>query len=329
MTGLLGLFPSFESSVFGGVQETGRQAWSVLKNQSALDAKAFLYEAGTSRVSAAADALRCRSKVDTLLVWHCGLLKLTPFIASSIRRRVVFLHGIEAWHRHDAFTSWLLRRTHLFLSNSDYTWQRFLVSHPECSQISHRTVSLGCGVPLDEVPSCDAVPAAIMIGRMQKGEDYKGHREMIGLWPQVLESIPAARLWIVGGGDLRQDLEQLVQTARLTASVTFFGAIPEAEKNDLLRRCRVLALPSAGEGFGLVYLEAMRMGKPCLVSNIDAGREVVNPPEAGLVADLPAILRLLSAGSDWDEMSARARHRYDSTFTEMDFQQRLLAALAE
>ena len=163
---------------------------------------------------------------------------------------------------------------------------------------------------------------------MQKDEDYKGHREMIDLWPQVLAVLPSARLWIVGGGDLRPELERVARSKGLSENVKFFGPVAEADKNELLRRCRVLALPSAGEGFGLVYLEAMRMGRPCLVSNLDAGREVVNPPEAGLVADLPALLSLLSDGPEWRQMAVRAKHRYDSSFTERHFQQRLLGALA-
>jgi glycosyltransferase involved in cell wall biosynthesis len=101
-----------------------------------------------------------------------------------------------------------------------------------------------------------------------------------------------------------------------------------------LRRCRCLAMPSRGEGFGLVYLEAMRLGRPCLVSDQDAGREVVAPPEAGLAADpangpqlAESLCRLLTPGEEWEQWSQAARQRYDSGFQGRDFQQRLLDAL--
>ncbi len=68
-------------------------------------------------------------------------------------------------------------------------------------------------------------------------------------------------------------------------SISFLGRITEEEKQDRLDRCQCLAMPSRAEGFGLVYLEAMRMGRPCMVSTTDAAREVVNPPEAGLAVD--------------------------------------------
>jgi phosphatidylinositol alpha-1,6-mannosyltransferase len=245
---------------------------------------------------------------------------------------VLFLHGIEVWREHDFLTTRLMRGIDLFLSNSDHTWRRFLSFQPECAGIAHRTVHLGIG---DSVAAAAVLPAgppaALMIGRLQKDENYKGHREMIAVWPKVLAAMPEAELWIVGGGDLRAELELVAG-----ANVKFFGAVPDATKAELLERCRVLALPSAGEGFGLVYLEAMRVGRPCLVSTLDAGAEVVNPPEAGLSVDLQdeaslveSILRLLSAGSEWDGMAGRAKQRYDASFTSRSFRQRLLQALAD
>jgi glycosyltransferase involved in cell wall biosynthesis len=95
-------------------------------------------------------------------------------------------------------------------------------------------------------------------------------------------------------------------------------------------------MPSRGEGFGLVYLEAMRLGRPCLVSTRDASRETVNPPEAGLAADpdrpeelADALVQLLSDSPRWGQWSADARRRYEARFTAEHFQRRLLDALFE
>ena len=78
------------------------------------------------------------------------------------------------------------------------------------------------------------------------------------------------------------------------------------------------------------------MGRPCLVSTVDAGHEVVNPPEAGLAADLgnpsqiaEAVCQLLTPGPQWEHWSAQARRRYADHFTAKQFQQRLIAALLE
>ena len=335
--GTLAVFPSFTAEPFGGVQVSGREAWRSITETSGSDADAFFYEPGEAKTKNVMRAMRNRARVDTLLVWHLGLLKLAPFLTASRRRLVLFLHGIEAWRKQDPLTSLLMRRTDLFLSNSDYTWKRFAGIHPCCAWKPHRTVHLGTGDASGSRPAPpNGVPSALMIGRMSKSENYKGHRETIAVWPRVLECLPEAELRIVGEGDMRPELERLVQEAGLESRIRFYGAVTDARKEELLRQCRVLVLPSAGEGFGLVYLEAMRMGRPSLVSNLDAGREVVNPPEAGLAVDLgdgaqfvSSMVRLLTPGAEWEQMSRRAQTRYEADLTARHFGERLRDALRE
>ena len=122
-------------------------------------------------------------------------------------------------------------------------------------------------------------PAALMLGRLLRAEAYKGHREVIAAWPGVREHIPGAELWIAGDGDLRPDLERSAG-----AGVIFWGRVPEAKKAELL----ALPLPGAAEPGGRIWLGisgTLRVGRPCLVSDRDAGREVVHPPEAGLAVN--------------------------------------------
>jgi phosphatidylinositol alpha-1,6-mannosyltransferase len=297
-----------------------------------------------------------------MLVWHIGLLKLLPFFRLASAKVILFLHGIEVWRCHDPITRLLLPRINLFLSNSSYTWQHFLDYYPYLSTRLHQTVHLGLdGAERIRFPASAlqrehddpqalaghqvvnieqsqvvpvTVPAALVLSRLSCSEDYKGHRELIAAWPLLLQRVPNARLWIAGDGDLRPELEQLVARHGLTEHIHFFGQVSEERKQELLVRCRCFTMPSRGEGFGLVYLEAMRLGRPCLVSDCDAGREVVNPPEAGLAVNpddrlalVVALERLLTPGTEWENWSAQAQQRYASRFTAMHFQERLLKAL--
>jgi phosphatidylinositol alpha-1,6-mannosyltransferase len=275
--------------------------------------------------------LERRWRADIGLVWHLGMLKLLPFLRGYRGRTVLFLHGIEIWKPHGWLSRRLLRRVDLFLSNSDYTWERLLTHAPYLRGRPHVTTPLGFGEPLKgSSPLPGSTPSAVVLGRIAKAEAYKGHRELITAWPKVLAQLPDARLEIVGDGDLRPDLEALVRQANLGDSVQFHGRVSEDVKGRLLAGSRCLALPSRGEGFGIVYLEAMRMGRPCLVSDCDAGREVVNPPESGLSVDVrnpdalsQGIVRLLSDGEDWRNWSAAARRRYEQTYTTARFLQRI------
>jgi phosphatidyl-myo-inositol dimannoside synthase len=145
-----------------------------------------------------------------------------------------------------------------------------------------------------------------------------------------VSQIPGAKLEIIGDGDLRSDLEALAGRARLEKHVEFHGRVSEDLKQNLMAGSRCLVMPSRGEGFGIVYLEAMRIGRPCLVSDCDAGREVVNPPESGVAVDVrdteavtKGVVRLLGDGQDWRNWSAAARHRYEANYTTAHFVERL------
>jgi phosphatidylinositol alpha-1,6-mannosyltransferase len=228
-----------------------------------------------------------------------------------------------------------LDKVDLFFSISDHTWRSFVELNPQYETKPHQTILLGIGKSLEgETPAPSPTPAALMLSRLSSAEDYKGHREVINAWPRVLQRNPNAELWIVGDGDLRDDLERLVVELKLEKQVRFWGYVSDEVRDRLLAECRCLVMPSRGEGFGLVYLEAMRVGRPCLVSTLDAGREVVNPPEAGLAANpdneeelADSICRLLDDGPEWQQWSVQARRRYEKNYTAKQFQQRLLAAL--
>jgi phosphatidyl-myo-inositol dimannoside synthase len=339
---VLGLFPTFQNGRVGGIEESGRLGWNSITaiangeliSYSNLEASEFGAKYPT-RLRTILDVLKISSQPHTVLVWHVGLLKLVPFIRQHPAKVFLFLHGIETWKQPDWLTRRLLKRVDVFLTNSEFTWLKFLDYNLSFQQSQHIRVSLGIGdtSELVEVPR-DSPPAALMLSRLATTEDYKGHREVIDAWPMVLKTIPSAELWIAGDGDLRARLERQAEALGLKNAIKFRGKVSEEQKQELLHRCRCLVMPSRGEGFGLVYLEAMRVGRPCLVSTLDAGREVVNPPEAGLAADphnrdavAKAICRLIDDGPEWQQWSEQARRRYERNYTAKHFQDRLVAAL--
>jgi phosphatidylinositol alpha-1,6-mannosyltransferase len=357
-TGVLGLFPAFHE--VGGVQASGRTASECLaewldgppggERRGSPGFHLFTYGRGASgegvavdgrtvsagsRLGALAAMLRRRWPVGLVLVWHLDLVRLLPFVRAPGARAVVMLHGIEAWRPLDGPTRRALRRAALLISNSDYTWRRFAEANPEGAATPHATVPLGIGAPLsDAAPRPGDPPAVAMLGRLRQAEGYKGHREMIAAWPIVLARCPRAELWIAGEGDLRPTLERQALGLGLEGRVRFLGLVSEAAKQELLARCRCLAMPSRGEGFGLVYLEAMRVGRPCLIGAADAGREVVAPPEAGLAVDpadpaalAEAVARLIGDGREWENWARCARARYEGNFTSRHYQARLVRAL--
>lgn len=345
------MFNAFDTPNAGGVQVSGRIAWEAIRDPGAgFDARALMISLepatdepadarvrrGSGRLGALAAARSIAGACDVALFWHLDLLKLMPFLRlGKSSRKAVFLHGTESWRRRGAITRRLLGRCDIVFANTAHTLNRATLVNPELGELPARVIHLGVGSSARSASQPDPVPAAVMVSRLHSGERYKGHSEVITAWPGVLQRVPEAQLWIVGDGDLMPDLEAAATAAGVGHAVRFFGRLPESEKEALIGRSRCLLLPSTHEGFGLVYLEAMRLGRPCLVG-IDGGREVVNPPETGFsvthrapqeIAD--AVVRLLTVNDAWQKMSSAARARYEREFTARHFGARIVSALHE
>ncbi len=119
-------------------------------------------------------ALKMRGGADGFIFWHVDLLKLLPFLGSGARQTYLFLHGIECWRPMGGITSRLLDRVDMFLTNSEFTWNRFVEINPRWKNAPHRTVRLGVGIPERRVEAPGRVPAAVIIGRMNAGKNTKG-----------------------------------------------------------------------------------------------------------------------------------------------------------
>lgn len=347
---VLGVFNAFDTPNAGGIQVSARLAWEALAGpESGFDARALLVSlektrrtesdpritSGHGRFGAALAARRFAFSPDAVLFWHLDLLKLAPLLRlPRACRRIVFLHGIEAWRRQTPLIRRVLSSVDVVFTNTMFTYKQALEHIPELTGREMHLVHLGLGDPVTATPrEPDPVPAAVMVSRLDAGERYKGHEEVIAAWPLVQQRVPDAQLWIVGDGNLVPELDDLARRTGVQDAVRFFGRVTEAEKSLLLERARCLLLPSTSEGFGLVYLEAMRVGRPCL-GGVDGSREVINAPEAGYsvthrtpqeIAD--SVVRLLTLNDEWRRHSAAARARYEREFTAGHFRERIAGAI--
>src|SRR6266850_1173752 len=174
---------------------------------------------------------------------------------------------------------------------------------------------------------------ALRTGRIVASEGYKGHESLIAIWPRVLERHPEARLWIAGDGDDRARLEALTARARIQGAVRFTGRIADAELDALYERCRFFVMPSLHEGFGLVFLEAMRAGKAC-IGAVGAAAEIIEDGVTGFVVDparaddlAGAVLRLFDEPHTCEAFGRAGAARFRAEFTDSCFAERFAAVL--
>ncbi len=195
-----------------------------------------------------------------------------PFVG---RPYMVWIHGLEVWEGLRTPRRAKIRHAAMIIANSHFTRNRAIELHGEMFE---RTQVCWLGTLEDEPgeisPERDSgAPVVLVVARMENGRD-KGHAAMIDAWPQVVAAAPGARLIIVGDGSGRDELIQRAERSAAVSDIEFAGFVTESKLDKLYARANVFAMPSRGEGFGLVYVEAMRHAAPVIASVHDAGQEV-------------------------------------------------------
>jgi glycosyltransferase involved in cell wall biosynthesis len=157
----------------------------------------------------------------------------------------------------------------------------------------------------------DPRPTAIFVGRLVEQKDPI---TLLDAFRMTLESVPTARLIMVGNGHLRPQVDQYIRSHSLEESVT---AIPgTADIRPLLNRAWVFVLSSVFEGSPNVMIEAMSSGLPVISTAVDGIPEVLEEGVTGLLAPpgdprslANALTRLLSDRERCCTMGAQARER--------------------
>lgn len=104
----------------------------------------------------------------------------------------------------------------------------------------------------------------------------KGQWNLIYAIKDIVVQYPKVRLYILGDGELKNELEELVKKLELEEHVFFLGFISNAHK--FLRQCDLFVLTSLFEGLGNVLLEAMALGLPVISTDCKSGpREIIAP----------------------------------------------------
>jgi glycosyltransferase involved in cell wall biosynthesis len=122
-------------------------------------------------------------------------------------------------------------------------------------------------------------------GRLVSQARAKGMDEVLAVMPGLLARHPDLAYLIAGDGPDRARLEGLARAPALAGHVAFTGRIDEAEKAAHYRLADVYAMPSRGEGFGIVLLEAMACGVPVIASSRDGGRDAARDGLLGQLVD--------------------------------------------
>lgn len=162
-------------------------------------------------------------------------------------------------------------------------------------------------------------PDDLVIGNIGRISVQKGQSYLIRAVDLVRRELPNVKLLIVGTPEpdgTYENLRSMVAQLGLEERVVFAGYRDDI--GSVLATVDIFALPSLWEGFGLVLLEAMSMGKPIIASNVDSIPEIVEDGVQGILvpprdveALAKAIMQLACSPELRDRMAAAGPHRVE------------------
>ena len=140
------------------------------------------------------------------------------------------------------------------------------------------------GIPIKKVEEIQLEPYQLVcIGRLAAHKNIQVAIKAIKI---VKKSFPKVSLIIIGDGEYKKNLQQLVDELDLQDNVVFKDQTSEGEKIKLLASSQALLFPSLIEGFGIVILEAFMQKKPVLVSNLSPMTDIVEHEKTGLIVPI-------------------------------------------
>lgn len=283
-------------------------------------------------------AIRLGRQADVLVCGHLHHLAIAHLAAVFNPRLKYYLvaHGIEVWRPYHWIERRALLGAHRILCVSEYTCHQMLRFHPalppEKLLVVPNTLdpNLAAATPVTPTATPFAQPRILTVSRLLSTDTYKGVDTLIEALPLIRRSLPLARLRVVGTGDDQPRLVTLAAQLGVTSAVDFLGALSDEALRAEYAACDLFALPSRKEGFGLVYLEAMTYGKPCLAARAGGAPEVIND-DVGQLVDYGNLPDLVAAVEDLvrHPRDSEVVRRHVATFAFPVFQTRLAAALAQ
>ncbi|MGH7634469.1 MAG: glycosyltransferase family 4 protein, partial [Gemmatimonadaceae bacterium] len=269
---------------------------------------------GKVRYAAESARAAMTEKFDAVICSHINLLPIAA-AAAAVQRvpLLLVIYGIEALEsKRGTLVTKLLRRVDAVIAISEYTKKRFLAwSGLEADRVHIIPCSVelrrfGPGAKRSDLVRLYGLrgrSVILTVARLAGVDRAKGIDEVLESLPALAEQVPNVTYLVVGDGPDRGRLEAKAKSLGVSNRVVFTGYIDEADKADHYRLADVFAMPGRGEGFGIVYLEALASGVPIVASKLDASAEVVLNSKFGYAVnpDRPgelqaAVVDLLSSG---------------------------------
>jgi phosphatidyl-myo-inositol dimannoside synthase len=296
------------------------------------------------------EAARCNP--DLVVCSHLGLGPLGWLISKTNDCPYwVVAHGIEAWVALPRAKRAALRQAARVIAISEFTCEQVtkrqgveaerMVRLPYALNEALTSADPAISGPARSIR--EGQPVILTVARIAASEQYKGHDLVIRALPSVLLQVPNLAYVVVGEGDDQARIEALATTLGVRQNVIFTGRVSDSELAALYHRSNVFAMPARtvladqnakGEGFGIVFLEAMAFGKPVIGPQSGAPAEFIHHGKHGLLVDpedsaalAEALIYLLTNPCKAREMGKAGHDWVQKQYSYSSFREKLNAIL--
>jgi phosphatidyl-myo-inositol dimannoside synthase len=350
---LIGLFPELDAP--GGIQRAGRHMAFVLSEYATskkmeyrllslndtqelhrmrvADHEFVFTGAARGKAGFAVAAMKAaRRSAKLVLAAHANLAPIVRSmnVIAPRMKSIICTHGIEVWEPLSRMKRRCLQHATLVLAPSRATAD-YVVALQGVAREKVRVLPWGLDPDFETRASVDALaslPAqfpqgrvVLTVGRWLATERYKGMDTLIQAMPRLLLRWPDVQLVVIGSGDDREWLVNIARDSGVQRHLHFLSGLTYGELSACYAAAELFALPSRGEGFGFVYLEAMARSKPVIGGAHGGAPEVIRDGVTGYVVQhgdtvqlATSIDALLSNPELARQMGVRGRERIDKEF---------------
>jgi phosphatidylinositol alpha-1,6-mannosyltransferase len=239
---------------------------------------------------------------EVIIIGHINLSIAGCLIKRIFRKKKIILvvHGIEVWKELKGFQKEMVTVADVILSVSAFTKSKLTEYNPYVQgdkiKVFHNTIDPWFGLPSQfEKPAYliqryglrPATKVLLTITRLSASEKYKGYDVVMESLPALLHQYPDMVYLLAGKADDAEKarVDALIQQHGVSGNVQYLGYIEEKELNDHYLLADVFVMPSKGEGFGIVFIEAMACGSKVIAGNADGSSEALANGLLGTLVD--------------------------------------------
>lgn len=208
-------------------------------------------------------------------IYHCHDFRTSILVALALKNKKIIshLHQNPGWIKSFNLYSFAyflsIKRINKVLSVSESIFKEYIFSRfIKNKEVIYNPIDLKDD--LTKINNLNIEYDIIYLGRLS---EEKNPVDFIKIVKELKEKIPFIRSVMVGGGPLENECKELIIKYGCENNIELVGY--KENRLDYLSVSKVVCMPSKVEGFGLVAIEGMALGKPIVSSNIGGLQEII------------------------------------------------------